>query len=228
MPVLARLFGRFSVAALAAVSLHCAAAPFTVPLGPDRVVLDTPPGFTDTLPLYSPRLNDMAQSLTSASNKILLFGVTDEDLRRFTTGERPDLKRYLIAVTPTRLEREQISVQEFGRVVEDALRGLGAPPKTGDYLKYLDTQPNGQASLLAELRRDAGVVTVLQGTRLESGRFGGKSLYLLSTTTLLRVRGKALNLAIYSGYESAADLEWIRLTTVRWIEDLERLNRLSR
>jgi hypothetical protein len=212
---------------LLAASLPCAAAPFAIALGPDRVVLDTPPGFADTLPLASPRLNDLAQTLTSASNRILLFGVTDEDLRRFTTGERPDLKRYLIVVTPARLEREQISVQEFARVVDEALRGLGSPPKSGDYAKYLDSQPHGQASLLAELRRDPAGVSVLQGTRLETGRFGDKSLYLLSTTTLLRLRGKALNLAVYAAYENAGDLEWIRLTTLRWIDELERLNRLS-
>jgi hypothetical protein len=209
----------------AAISLPSPAAPFAVPLGADRVVLDMPPGFADTLPLGSPRLDDMAQSLNSASNRILLFGVTDADLRRFTTGERPELKRYVIAVTPLRLERVQVSVQEFERVVEDALRGLGALPNSTDYVKHLDTQPPGQASLLAELRRDAGVVTVLQGSRLDAGRFGDRPLYLLSTTTLLRVRGKALNLAVYTGYESAADLEWIRLTTAGWIEELERLNR---
>jgi hypothetical protein len=222
-----RVFASIFVTLLAAVCLPCSAAPFAVTLGPDRVVLDTPPGFADTLPLASPRLNDLAQTLTSASNRILLFGITDGDLRSFTTGERPDLKRYLIVVTPARLEREQISVQQFARVVDEALRGLGAPPKSNDYAKYLDSQPNGQASLLAELRRDPAVVSVLQGTRLDTGRFGDKSLYLLSTTTLLRVRGKALNLALYAAYENAADLEWIRLTTVRWIEDLERLNRLS-
>jgi hypothetical protein len=213
------------IALLAVIALPSAAAPFAVPLGPDRVVLDTPPGFADTVPLGSPRLEELAQTLTSASNKILLFGITDGDLRRFTNGERPDLKRYLIAVTPLRLEREQVSVQEFERVVQDALRGLGSPPREANVVKYLDSQPPGQSSLLAELRRDAGVVTVLQGARLDAGGRSEKPLYLLSTTTLLRVRGKALNLAVYSAYESPADLEWIRFTTGRWVEDLERLNR---
>jgi hypothetical protein len=56
---------------LAAVSLHCAAAPFAVRLGGERMVLDAPPGFADTLDLASPRLRELAESLTSASNRFL-------------------------------------------------------------------------------------------------------------------------------------------------------------
>jgi hypothetical protein len=47
---------------------------------------------------------------------------------------------------------------------------------------------------------------------------------MLSTSTLLLVRGKALNLAAYTAYETDADLEWIRDITARWIEDMKRLN----
>lgn len=219
-----RLIARLFVLCLAAGPVPAMAAPFALTLGNDRVVLDTPPGLADALPLASPRLNALAESLTSASNRILLFGVTDADLRRFTVGDRPELKRYLIAVTPSRLEREQVSALEFERVVEDALRGLGSPPTGTDYLKHLESQPVGQASLLAELKRDQSVVSVLQGTRLPAPR-SGEPVYVLSTTTLLRLRGKALNLQIYASFESPQDLDWIRFTTTRWIEDLERLNR---
>ena len=47
---------------------------------------------------------------------------------------------------------------------------------------------------------------------------------MLSTTTLLNLRGKALSISVYSSYESAADLAWIKLATARWVEDLQRLN----
>jgi len=48
--------------------------------------------------------------------------------------------------------------------------------------------------------------------------------YLLSTMALMLARGKALNLAIYTSYGGEADLEWIRGTTLRWIDELQRLN----
>ena len=38
------------------------------------------------------------------------------------------------------------------------------------------------------------------------------------------VRGKTLSLSVYSAYDSPADLAWIRAVTVRWIDDLQRLN----
>ena len=58
----------------------------------------------------------------------------------------------------------------------------------------------------------------------DRSRFGAKPEYLLSTTTLLNLRGKALSVSVYSSYESADDLGWIKLVTARWIEDLQRLN----
>jgi hypothetical protein len=99
------------------------------------------------------------------------------------------------------------------------------PPAQTDVLKYLDARPHGKAALLGELRHDTTVVSLLQGTRLpDRPGFGSRPEYLLSTTTLLNLRGKALSISVYSDYESTDDLAWLKLTTARWIEDLQRLN----
>jgi hypothetical protein len=216
---------RAAIAALLFAAGSAAAAPFAVRLGLERVVLDAPFGFSDTTELASPRLNELAESLTSASNRILLFAIADTDLRSFTVGERLELRRYMIAVTPKGLERERVSAALFSAFVHDSLRELGAAAPQGDLRGYLDSQPHGKASLIAELRKEPEIVSVLQGTRLPSTTgWGEEPKYLLSTTTLLLVRGKALNVAVYTGYEGAADLEWIRFVTARWIEELRRLN----
>jgi len=47
---------------------------------------------------------------------------------------------------------------------------------------------------------------------------------VLSSTTLMLLRGKALSLSVFTQYEDPSDLEWIRVTTGRWIEELKRLN----
>jgi hypothetical protein len=79
--------------------------------------------------------------------------------------------------------------------------------------------------MIAELRRDQEVQSVLQGARLpEPPRSKEPPKYLLTTTTLLLVRGRAVNLSLYSLYDSPADVEWIRAATERWIEDVQRLN----
>ena len=164
--------------------------------------------------------------LNMFSNRILLFGITDADLRLFTQGERLGLRRYVIAVTPRRLEFETLSLSTFERFIEDATRELGEAPKDGDYMKFLETQPPGQARLLAEIRRDRTGAVFLQGVRLPpKGGFNEKPAYVLATTALVQVRGKALNLQVYSSYDDAQDLEWIRFVTGRWIEDIQRLNR---
>jgi hypothetical protein len=205
------------------------AEPFAARVGEGRIGLDAPPGFSDTTFTGSPRLQELAETLTSASNRILLFAISDADLRRFTQGDTPDLRRYMIAVTPKGLESERVGAELFKTFVTESLVELGQPPKDTDYAKFLDSRPRGKVSLLAELRREADVVSVLQGSRLQppsQGLFAPEPppQYLLSTTSLILVRGKALNLSVYTGYDSAADLEWIRATTTRWVDEIKRLN----
>jgi hypothetical protein len=168
---------------------------------------------------------ELAEALTPASNKILLFAISDADLRRFTTGDPIELRRYMIAATPKALERERLSPGMFREFVAESLRPLGEAAGQGDYAAYLDAQPRGKDSLLAELRKDAEVVSVLQGTRLPAQRRGDeRSQYMLWSSTLMLVRGKALSFSVYTAYDAPADLEWIRGVTARWTEDLRRLN----
>jgi hypothetical protein len=211
---------------IASLLLRCAfAAPFAVQVGEARIGLDAPPGFADTGFTGSPRLQELAESLTSPSNRILLFAIADGDLRKFTLGDPPEFRRYMLAVTPKELERERVNRKTFGDFAAAALQDLGdrAPPGK-DVLEHLDAQPPGRASVLAELRRDPEVVSTLVAARVPPQRRGEKPQYMVSTSTLMLVRGKALGLSVYGAYESPADLDWIRAVTVRWIEDLQRLN----
>jgi hypothetical protein len=214
------------------VATSALATPFAVRLGEARIALDTPPGFSDAAFTGSPRVLEMAESLTSASNRVLLFAITDADLRRFTVGDTPELRQYMIVVTPRSLERRQVSVNDFERYVADLTRGLGEPPPgITDFRTFLADRPPGQPTLLAELRREPALLSILQGARLsaeEKEFWWEKSepgYYLLSTTTLLRLRERALSLSVFTGYTSPADLEWLKLTTQRWVEELLRLNR---
>ena len=199
------------------------AAPFAVQLGEVKIGLDAPPGFADTTATGSPRFQELAESLTSASNRILLFAVSDADMRRFQVGDQLELRRYMIAVTSRSQERERVSEATFKQFATDALQALGKPPPADDYPKYLDSRPTGEMSMLAELKRERDLVSVLQGARSKSAWFRS-SEYMLATTTLILVRGRALTLSVFTRYEDPADLEWIRVTTTRWIDDLKRLN----
>ena len=215
---------------LCALPPLCAAAPFTVRLGIERIVLDTPPGFTDTNELASPRLQALSETLTPASNRILLFALSDGDVRNFTQGEKLDARRYMIAVTPRGLEQNRVSPDQFAALVADSLQGLGKPVENPDLIKFLETQPIGKLHLLAELKREPAAVSVLQATRIPdkpAATFweSDKPQYLCSTTTLFLVRGKALQLAVFTHYEGAADIDWLKIITQRWQDELIRLNK---
>lgn len=222
---------RAALVVLLFVAAPALAAPFAVQLGDTRIALDTPPGFSDAAGTGSPRVLELAESLTSASNRILLFGITDADFRRFSVGDTPDLRRYLIAVTPRSLERYFVSPKDFERYVGEVTRDLAPPPPGADPFKLLDAAPSGQPVVLAELQREPALLSFMQGARfdLQEKRFFWEKedpkLYLLSTTTLLLLRDRALNLSIYTGYAGPQDTEWLRHTTQRWIEELKRINR---
>lgn len=214
---------------LAVLSLNCTAAPFSVRLGLEKIVLDAPPGFTDTTELASPRLQDLAATLTSDSNRILLFALTDTDLRRFTLGDQIEARRYLIAVTPKGLERDRVGAEAFTTLVADSLRGLGKPAQPADLIRFLEGQPIGRVNLLAELRREPAVVSVLQATRLPplpaKVMFDSPTpQYLFFTTTIFLLRGKAIQLAVYALVDGPADLDWLKTITLRWHDELQRLN----
>jgi hypothetical protein len=211
-------------ALLAAISLQCAAAPFAVQVGEARIGLDAPSGFADTTFAASPRLQELGEALTSASNRILLFALSDADLRRFTLGDPLELRRYMIVVTARGMERERLSESAFREFAGESVRSLGPLPAVTDYVEHLDSRASGATSLLAELRKDADAVSVLQGMRAKGSGMFSRAQYFLSTTSLLLVRGKALSLSVHTRYDEPADLEWIRLTTTRWIEELKRMN----
>jgi hypothetical protein len=199
------------------------AAPFAVRLGAERMVLDAPPGFADTMELASPRLLELAQSLTSASNRILLFALTDADLRLFSVGDTPVLHRYLLLATPRALERDGIGLRQFRDFAAESLRSLGAAAQPADIRAFLNAQPVGRANVLRELRRAPLAVSLLVGTRLPP-RFGDTPEYLLFTNTQLLLRGKVLSVSVYSGLRDAADLSWLLDMTRRWTDELQRLN----
>jgi hypothetical protein len=212
-----------ALAALLSVS-SAVAAPFAVQVGEARIGLDAPPGFADTSFTGSPRLQELGESLTSASNRVLLFAITDADLRRFTLGDALELRRYMIAVTPRATERERMTQSTFKAYAAESLRGLGPLPPPGDYRKHLESLPAGTVSMLAQLRDDPDAVTLLQGARSRPARFFESSTYQLSSISIILLRGKPLTLSVYTQYDDAADIEWIRVTTARWIDELKRLN----
>ena len=220
---------RALAAVLAAFSLQCAATPFGLQVGDVRLGFDLPAGFTDSLPTGSPRILDLAESLTPATNRILVFALSDADMRRFNSGDAPELKQYILAATPKSLEYERMSGEAFNRYLSDGRSAMGKPVE-GDITKTLEGRPPGQLTLLAELLREPDAMAVIRGLRLPPAESGGlfssakPSQFVLSSTSVILLRGKPLTLTLTSGYEGKADLEWLRATTLRWIEELRRLN----
>jgi hypothetical protein len=158
-----------------------------------------------------------------------VFALSDGDMRRFNSGDAPELKQYILVATPKALEYERMSGEAFSRYVSEGRSAMGKPVE-GDFTKALEARRPGELTLLAELPRDPDVMSVIRGLRLPPAESGGlfssakPSQFVLSSTSVILLRGKPLTLTLTSGYESKSDLEWLRATTLRWIEELRRLN----
>lgn len=221
-----RLAGLLCMAVAVSACLPAAAAPFAVRLGGDRLVLDTPPGFSDAAVFSSPRLTELAESLTEASNRVLLFALADGDARRFGSGDELELRRYLVVVTPRATERRSVSDTEFAALLADSARDLAPPPsETTDYMKYLKEKTPGTPYVLAVLRNDAQTLGILRGVmRPLQGGWREKPVFHLSTVTMVLIAGKPLYISAFSTYDTPADLNWVRTVSGRWVEELRRLN----
>jgi hypothetical protein len=196
---------RALAALLVLFCLPALAAPFAVQVGEAKIALDAPPGFADSSFTGSPRLQELAESQTSPSNKILMFALTDGDLRRFMTGDTPEFRRYMLVVTPKALERDRITPAVFRQLAGDLTKGV-------------------QGGEVAELRKDADVYSLQVRTQTPPAHRGGEPQNVLATRTLMLLRGKALDLTVLAVHESPADVEWIRGVTAQWIDELQRLN----
>ena len=222
--------GLAAIIASAALCLAASAraAPVGVPLGPDRLMLDTPVGFSDTAGFGSPRLTEIAETLGGASNRVLVFALSDVDVRRFSAGDPIELHRYLLAVTPRAKERERIGASQFAELMQDMTRNLGAPPAPADFRNYLVGRAPGVAHLLVDLRRDPQILSVLHGTMVSPPQTGWNekpAVFKLSSTTLALIGSRALYISAFSAYDSPADVLWIQSITDRWVEELQRLNK---
>ena len=226
-----RLAAWFAAGAVLSLCVAAGAAPFGVLLGPDRIVLDTPPGFADTAGFGSPRLTELAENLAEASSRVLVFALSDADARRFASGDSLELKRYLLAVTPRAKERDRMSLAEFGKMVEEIERNFDpAFASPADYRIDLQRRPAGQSHLLAKLRREPHLVSLLHGTMVPQPppsiwREDKPPVFKLSTTTLALIGGRAVYVSAFSTYDSPADVFWIRGITENWVEELRRLNK---
>jgi hypothetical protein len=189
---------------LLGLSLNALAAPFAVQVGEAKIALDAPPGFADSSFTGSPRLQELAETQTSPSNKILMFAISDGDLRKFMTGDTPEFRRYMLVVTPKATERDRITPSAFKQLVDNAARE--------------------SAGAEAELRKTSEVFSVQLRTTVPPARRGGEPQEVLSTRSLLLVHGKALDLTVLAVHQSPADVQWIRAVTTRWIDELQRLN----
>ncbi len=83
--------------------------------------------------------------------------------------------------------------------------------------------------LVTEIKKEPTLVSVVRAVRLPpipAKKFydSATQQYQLLSDTLMLVRGKALRLSVYTLYDSPEDSEWLRATTQRWIEDLQRMN----
>ena len=212
-----------------------------VPFADGTITLPIPAGFAG--PSSTPRaaLDAMAQGY-GPKNRVMAVLLEKADLLRVASGERPNVTRYVIVHTERETEASGMAPAQF-EAVEAEFRSLGevslraAEPEiaaadarmssalgkaTGD---SIESVKSGRENVLGVFdERPDSIAVVSLATVSHSARTGAREFQQVAAVGFARVKDSAVEVAAYSDYTSAEDIEWAKQIIRSWLTQLAVLN----
>lgn len=179
----------------------------------------------------------LGESITPSINRLLGFYFSAKDVKILEEGKKePDMDRYMLLQIHKTYEKENIPLITFQQEIIKGMRNQNA--LAGKKMKsMMDQQMDRMSenfskdyslnlSMKVGVPRPMGVMyefpeAIGQASiiRYEVMIDGVKEPYLMAVGTNIMLKdGKMLYLYVYSNYSSMADLEWVRTTSIGWVE----------
>lgn len=228
-----------------AIALACSGAlgqsprsAITATVGDAKIMLVAPKGDFAQVTAEVPELARLGKEFTPPSNRLLAHFVRTSDLQPKTAGRNVVFTRYFLVQTSLKGESIAVDPGQFGRAKKifhaqqaEMLTKLDPPVaalapridklkaaelaglKPGDFLPagiYQDT----------ERALSFGTLSRLQYTE---GSYKAESL-MLTVTTILLIKQKAIFLYTYARFNGPADLAWAKSTSLAWSNEILALN----
>jgi hypothetical protein len=233
------------IAAVVSLALCCSGAlgqsprtAITAQVGDAKIMLVAPKGDFAQVTSAVPELARLGQEFTPPTNRLLAHFVRTPDLQPKTASRNVVFTRYFLVQTSLKGEPIAVDPDQFGRAKKifhgqqaEMLAKLDPPvaalvPRVGklkaaelDGLKPGDFFPAG---IFQDTDRalSFGTLSRLQYTE---GKYKAESL-MLTVTTILLIKQKAIFLYTYTKFNGPADLAWAKSTALAWSNEILALN----
>ncbi|MEY4561589.1 MAG: hypothetical protein RLZZ618_866 [Pseudomonadota bacterium] len=180
------------------------AAPHVANIGATDIVLPLPPGFVEASAV-SPDTWAKAEKAAPADSR--LIGVFIEEGQPVAGRS---MQRYFLLHTTRSLEGTAVTADEFGQV-KPTIR------KKFDDLAADVKDVSGPFGVFNDVKTSLSVLSITPAT-------ASANRVAYSVTTAV-VKGKMLDMYVYSTYRDERDAAWVREATLKWLPRLQASNR---
>lgn len=223
---------------LSITTAHADTRSLEVSIGGDRFELNSPDGFHEISGL-SPDLRSIMETVTPPINRLLGVFVSERDLGRILNNDDLEFDRYMLLQTNRQLENRKISENDFKQIasiirdqqntlLEDYREKIDslASEASRDLSENLDLSIDlkiGQQYPLGVFHDTPGVISLAHIGKYRMQIQGqGQEYVMVFSTTLMVVNQRLLYLYVYSEFEDQSDIDWVRSTTIAWIDSIDR------
>ncbi len=192
-------------------------------VGKASVVLPPPAGFEE-VSRTAPQLAQMGRQMTAQSNRFVALYMPAGFVERLQRGEMADLNRYMSVQTIRATEKMVYEGSAIAELFSTVRREMTTS---------LTTQNFDQGGVAVQRQGAAGAIfdeTPYSISAIHTVNFnatvGGENRagQMVTATTFAIIKGKVLNIVVFTPYTSPRDLQWAKDTTTAWVRDIAQVN----
>jgi len=212
-----------------------------VPFARGTLLLPVPEGFAG--PSETPPLaRDLIQKGMPSGLRLIAMLIDQQYVSRKVAGQQTHLSRYFLVQAERRTEMWGMTTAEFEAVkagfrtqfaadmhgaASQAQAGMARAAKalgdlTGDSSMRIKTGPENVQGVFEEGPDSIAMLSI--STVSDASKEGEREFAQIAATAFLRVQGKPLGVAVYSDYNSPADIEWAKQAVRDWLTKIAALN----
>jgi len=208
------------------------------------IVISPPQGFSD-VSLVSQDVLAFFQSIYQGDSKLISAYINQKDAKDLLEGKDPELENYIVVLSLESLKDFNMTKNKFSELRSSYHENYDTIYQ--ELMKRSDKFKNNGSRILSEhfdvdiMIEIGGVVplgidyetvsSIIMSQLMQGDRYidGGELEHIIAATTtaVLLVKGRVINLQIYSLYKNESDLKWTRSTAITWANQILDSNSLE-
>jgi hypothetical protein len=212
----------------------------TIEVGGKTIHVPSPAGFHEISEL-SPDTRKLSETMVPSYNRLLAVFVSESDLGRIMKGEPLEFEQYMFLQVYRKVEHTNVSGSQFkqfvgqfkqenetllervkdriGPLLDDMSGKLSKDYGVLGKLKLGETVPLG---IFIEQNDAVGIAFLVKSQVSVEGQ--QIDVLMASGMSYIRVKGKILFAYVHSNYETQNNLEWVRTTSRKWVDQILATN----